>query len=542
MNIWKLGCNWGHGMQYFDEFIRKEKIVLCWEHNFSIDDIVMIAKGHTIIALTRIIGQKMAITSIPEYEDECDEFGIDYEDGVHICKVDWIDLEKSDWFKYELQQGICQVRNSDVQNNAILLFEKYISLPIIRSVKKILSDKIIIPSYQRPYRWKADKHVRQLLEDIQRESQSKDSTEYRIGTLILHNYNSAMDIVDGQQRLVTISLILHILGYSEENPLLQQDFTHTDSKNNIKFNYSYIQNYLVPLSKEQKIAYKNFLLNNCTFVIISLNKLSEAFQLFDSQNARGKSLEPADLLKAFHLREMEYNTTNEKKKCVEKWEKAIDDRVLNSVLGDYLFRIRNWKRKEWNYYFTKEDIDEFKGISIIRSIKEGKLYPFISVAMQNSLSSNYQLDEPIVNGKRFFDYLDYYVQMNKELKEIISDKKFGLDFTYTGSYRTGDKRIKNLFHNILMCYYDKFGQDDNFGDFAKALYRWSYTTRLIQKQIRYETILNRIYKSDVNPIQLISSWYYPDIILFKRLVPKINISVEIKGSDLIQACIRKIEG
>lgn len=419
---------------------------------------------------------------------------------------------------------------------------------VIETVDTVLKMSIRIPPYQRPYRWKADKHVRQLLEDIQRESQSKiESAEYRIGTLIIHNYNSNMDIVDGQQRLVTISLILHVLGYSDGNPLLQHNFTHTDSKNNIKFNYIYIQNYLEPLSEGQRDAYKKFLLNNCTFVIIPLNELSEAFQLFDSQNARGKSLEPADLLKAFHLREMEYNTTSEKKKCVEKWEKAIDDRVLNSVIGKYLFRIRNWKRKEWNYYFTKDDIDEFKGISIIRSIKEGKLYPFISVAMQNSLSSNYQLDEPIVNGKRFFDYIDYYVNMNKELKKAVSDKNIlGLDFTYTGSYRIGDQRIKNLFRNILMCYYDKFGQDDNFDNFAKELYRWSYSIRLTQKQIRYETILNRIDKSDVNPFQLIQSWYYPNILSFKRQIPKINEIKEsdffIKGSNEIKECIKRIEG
>lgn len=32
--------------------------------------------------------------------------------------------------------------------------------------------------------------------------------------------------------------------------------------------------------------------------------ISEAFQFFDSQNARGKALYPHDLLKAYHLREM----------------------------------------------------------------------------------------------------------------------------------------------------------------------------------------------------------------------------------------------
>ena len=45
-------------------------------------------------------------------------------------------------------------------------------------------------------------------------------------------------------------------------------------------------------------------------------RLSEAFQLFDSQNNRGKSLEPHDLLKAYHLRKQ----YSEDEKIVEKWE------------------------------------------------------------------------------------------------------------------------------------------------------------------------------------------------------------------------------
>ena len=39
-------------------------------------------------------------------------------------------------------------------------------------------------------------------------------------------------------------------------------------------------------------------------IVITVDKESEAFQLFDSQNSRGKALYPHDLLKAYHLREM----------------------------------------------------------------------------------------------------------------------------------------------------------------------------------------------------------------------------------------------
>lgn len=416
-----------------------------------------------------------------------------------------------------------------------------IPIPEIKNIVDVLQDNLFIPSYQRPYKWKADKHVRQLLEDIERESQ-KETKEYRIGTLILHKENDIRNVVDGQQRLVTISLILYVLGYTGEYSILKQHFTHSDTKNNIKFNYEYILNYFKILPEKRRLTFQLFLLNKCSFVVILLNDLSEAFQLFDSQNARGKTLEPEDLLKAFHLREMAENTSIEKKYCVGKWEKAIDEGILNTVIGKYLFRIRNWKRKDWEYYFTKDEIEEFKGLSIIQSIKEGKMYPYISVAMQNSFSTNYQINEPIVNGKRFFSYVDYYVQMFKELKEFQENtKRHDLVFYYGGCYRIGDKRIRNLFQNILMCYYDKFGCDDSFNDFAKELYRWAYTTRLTQTQIRYQTIINLLKSSGINPIQIIESWYYPNILAFRRqikLLEKVNI---VKINYEISECINSIE-
>eukprot|EP01041_Mallomonas_annulata_P038144 gene38144-61586_t len=70
--------------------------------------------------------------------------------------------------------------------------------------------KLTIPVYQRPYKW-TDKNVIQLLDDIFQYVILKNKT-YRIGSLILH-YDEKLEnnIVDGQQRLTTISLLLRIL-------------------------------------------------------------------------------------------------------------------------------------------------------------------------------------------------------------------------------------------------------------------------------------------------------------------------------------------
>jgi Protein of unknown function DUF262. len=420
----------------------------------------------------------------------------------------------------------------------------------IETLKSVLDIKELnIPSYQRPYRWKAEKHVKQLFDDIYRECE-KDTKEYRIGTIILHNNldNNKHEIVDGQQRLVTISLILQALevamGTGKEkvnNPLLSVGFNHLDSRNNIKYNFIYIERYINLLPDKEK--FKSFLLDRCTFVVITLNNISEAFQMFDSQNARGKSLNASDLLKAYHLREMEENTLEEKKICVERWEENIDNELLNLVLEEYLFRIRNWKKGKRKYFFSKNEIDEFKGINIIRSIREGKKYPFLTTVWQKSMNLNFQIEEPIVNGKRFFDYVDHYIHVFEKIKKNCEQKENQDLFDYQGIYRIGDQRIVNLYRCILICYYDKFGEDECFKDFAFEIYRWAFIYRLTKQQIRYETILNMLLNNpEFNPIELLDSWYTPDILFLRMQIPLLsNITIEKKNVDELKKIIEEIE-
>ena len=62
--------------------------------------------------------------------------------------------------------------------------------------------------------------------------------------------------------------------------------------------------------------------------------MNEAFQLFDSQNTRGKALDPHALLKAYHLREMK-DTPYEMVRAVEKWE-AKEPKELRELFNLYL--------------------------------------------------------------------------------------------------------------------------------------------------------------------------------------------------------------
>ena len=96
----------------------------------------------------------------------------------------------------------------------------------------------------------------------------------------------------------------------------QLTFSSYISKKNIYDNYKVIKKRVKNFNTE----HINFLLNKCEFATFTLDDVSEAFQFFDSQNARGKPLEPYDLLKAYHL--MKY-PINEEKTGKEEEKKQV---------------------------------------------------------------------------------------------------------------------------------------------------------------------------------------------------------------------------
>lgn len=395
----------------------------------------------------------------------------------------------------------------------------------IKKLSELLKiENLTIPPYQRPYKW-SEKNVIQLLEDIFEYVNIKNK-EYRIGNIILHNDDKKNNVVDGQQRLTTISLLLKKLDNDFNGLLLKEKYKHTISKNNIVYNFRIIDKWVNTKfgNDEAKAKLKNKILDKCEFVLFTVVKQDEAFQLFDSQNARGKALEPYDLLKAFHLREMEFDSEDDRAKCVERWETSVDNGTLKPILGNHLFKIRKWSKNEWKYDFTKDEIKEFKGISL----HQKQQYPYESAMrmldgfvenahndkflrnLQVAQTFPFQITSPIINGKRFFEYVDFYITQQEKLFDLNKEDSIKaempefVDFyevyclgkkdkdgsQYQGWWRSGDEKVRNLYENILITFIDKFGYVDDFENFYKAFYKLAYKIRCDKKRITLETILN----------------------------------------------------
>lgn len=374
----------------------------------------------------------------------------------------------------------------------------------IINIKDLLEiPNLKIPDYQRPYKWKI-KNVNQLIDDI---LFHKDKQGYRLGTLVLHNDKENLNIVDGQQRVITIFLLAYCL--SNRNKLNMKidfskfSFDNKISQNNIKVNYSIIDKRI----EEFDNFIIEFFLNKCELVKVVIDDVQEAFQFFDSQNARGKDLEPHDLLKAFHLREMSKSTEDDKIKVVEEWEN-LESKELTNLFANYLFKIRNWSKGNSAYYFTKNDIDIFKGVNI-----ETQNYPFMKqlqinnyyVDKQNEAErvNNYhfdypfQIDQIVINGKRFFEMVIYYNNLIKDINALKeSFKKDTVEYdilntldTYRGHNRSGDRYVRNMFNCALVYYIDKFGKID-LDRTIKKLFIWAYNLRFKLYSVKLVSVDN----------------------------------------------------
>lgn len=424
------------------------------------------------------------------------------------------------------------------------------------SVKDILSSSLSIPHYQRPYKWAAS-HVNQLLDDVIKHKHKKS---YRLGTVVLHKDKdkpNILSIVDGQQRLLTLTLICHFLRTTHlvSIQLLEHSFDSNISKENLQHNAAIISSRLNQLTDAETEELTEFLLHKCELIKVVLDDLSEAFQFFDSQNSRGKELEPYDLLKAFHLREMELNTESERLTCVEAWECNVNPEgesiSLHTVMGDYLFRMRNWAMRDSGKEFTREHISIFKGVNLHRNS-----YPFTSsmkalnyqVEQYNrdpvrewdmqEMAYPFLVDQPMVNGKRFFEYIQRYIGLYKELFVDPKEELVGLMEIingYGGRSRKGDHYVRNLFLCSVMFYYDKFG-DAELSKAARLCFLWSYRIRLELNRVGIESIDNHA-KEPGQIFDVIKRALHPYDVLSFPIAPVVNV----KGTkvDGLKAAFKK---
>jgi len=249
------------------------------------------------------------------------------------------------------------------------------------------TNKYVIPSYQRPYSW-GKKECSELWDDLKFIFDSKDSEEYFLGNIVLakSKEREEIEVIDGQQRLITLTIllkVLHILAPNrdlqeaiwnisrrgdetsprvktmvfEDNDnenfkkvldLTEEEIEHLDIKNmnqfeeNLYFFYKELKE-LTLKDKQKIIKFGNFLLDDIYILPIQSIDIEEekarekALIIFETINNRGLDLSDADIFKA-----QLYNSASNKRESelfINKWRDLVDLAKDNEYSLVEVFRI-----------------------------------------------------------------------------------------------------------------------------------------------------------------------------------------------------------
>lgn len=347
--------------------------------------------------------------------------------------------------------------------------------------------RLHIPDYQRPYAWE-EKQVEILLNDLKDVIESEKET-YLLGSLIFHENTKegTLDVVDGQQRLVTLALICKALD-GKSKFLMQEKFPHSESQKNLKNNFDYIRKWFERNQKEIE-NFQELLLDpknkdKIEFVCIITPNLDDAFIFFDSANSRGKKLEDYDLIKAYHLREIVAKNQESSlpyyAKLFEEMAKDSESEYLSFFFGQILTPARLWLRDRSNLVAGDMKIyDEF-----CKEIPK-------SFARANRSNQNMGILSSFAGGVDFFIFLQKYDNLLKTLQNY----EFYQELKKIGGAGFGYAR--NLYVMAAMIYLDKFpcGRADYM---LLLLARAVFEIRIYEKSIYQATV--RDYAKEVLPL------------------------------------------
>lgn len=313
-----------------------------------------------------------------------------------------------------------------------------------------------IPAYQRPYAWtieQASELLTDLLSFLGDGSESvTDTNPYFLGSIVLIKSEDApeADVVDGQQRLTTLTILLAILRslvnsesasritnyiYQEGNPfegtddryrlklrekdeeffrqyiqhgksldaLLELDASQlTDSQRNIQANARYFIEQLKQISEQQLEQFIRYLVTRCFLVVVSTPDLDSAYRIFSILNARGLDLSLTDLLKSEVIGAI---PSLQQEKYTKIWEDEEED-LGRETFQELFAHIRMIYRKA---KLRETTLNEFR--KHIQPQKEpqkfidGVLKPY-SDALQIIKAANYQSDKKAEAINTLFRWLN----------------------------------------------------------------------------------------------------------------------------------------
>ena len=386
------------------------------------------------------------------------------------------------------------------------------------SVDDLLDEDLLIPPYQRRYSWEPAT-AEQLLDDIALAFTAENGVgdpgeaegrSYVLGAVILHRDEELqppeLHVVDGQQRLLTLTMLLRLLENAEAGASAAPSSAEEEDPQAPVVRVRMALDGRVR-HMEQPGELARFIRSSCELIRVETDDRDEAFRVFDSQNYRGKPLLPHDLLKAYHLREMRGETKSMKVAIVAGWE-AVSDAELDRLFSTYLWRIKRWSRGLSAPTFAARDIATFKGLTSGAGSPVARYHlaaqaavPMFSAWSGQSEAdyrrlgrSRFQLDAPVQAGRTFFEMVTFMLGELKELREVGFHAGWEEFASTDGDLQEMPSKaryryVSELYLAALLYYTNKFGDRDLL-QAKDRLFKWAYCLRTAFQRVQFRTVNN----------------------------------------------------
>jgi hypothetical protein len=269
---------------------------------------------------------------------------------------------------------------------------------VTKSVWELLaSHKYDIDYFQREYRWE-EKHVTALLDDLERKFfdsfhegdsrlQVQKYPHYFLGSIIVSHRDGSDSIIDGQQRLTTLTLLLvHLYHLQNEqhippdagSPVVDLIFSAPygdktfnldilqrkacmealfagqpydasdepdESIRNLAARYQdIVEHFPDDIKNGRLLHFTDWLKGNVDLVQITVYSDEEAYAIFEAMNDRGLRLNPTEMLKAHLLAKVDDPAKREAANRL--WREWIDKLILIDK-EDELDFFRAWLRAQY---------------------------------------------------------------------------------------------------------------------------------------------------------------------------------------------------
>jgi len=255
------------------------------------------------------------------------------------------------------------------------------------SVKVIFApgEQLLMPPYQRSYSWEA-REANELLGDLI--DSVETGTPHFVGAIVLihGSENGVLEIVDGQQRLTTLTILLavlrdlepdkaraamlHALIADDARPMLGEGanwrltLNHMDgpffrdaiqtpgatrnldkepgeseSQQRMVRNAAAFMNRLSEMSEEDRRALADVVMNRCALVRVVVGEKEQGFKVFRVLNTRGKEPDAHDIIKTELFQRARF-TDKEASTYAERWSEH-EAALGGSAFDDLLRQIRS---------------------------------------------------------------------------------------------------------------------------------------------------------------------------------------------------------